>query len=237
MMESDRDRLDAAVRRATELAPSAALRSLRPWFMLLKAGVHALDRRFEAARDELLAALEEPLVTERSVGFYVLADLARVEYALGNLTGAVTICRDLGVAMQRRKAVGYEVYAHVHCAAYNLLLGQTEPADVFARQALIAARGFNATVVTCAVEILGAIAALRGRHTRAARLLGYVDAWFSREEHIYVNIPVACREMLRSLVDANLPAAMRDRHVAAGASISEDTAIAEALADVPASPS
>lgn len=233
LVVDDRDRLEATGHRLLELIESSpALGSLRPWSMMFSAGVCLLDERIHEARDELHLALQEPLVTDRLVGSYVLMDLAHLEYELGNVERAANICHDLGASMHRRQSIALAVLAQVRGAAYQLLLGRLEHSEALAREGLAAARGSNATLVACAIQILGAISGSRGDTARAARLKGYADLRFTRDEQNGFRIPIACRDILQSLIEQNLPQTTRDRHLARGARLTEDMAIADALTSV-----
>ena len=150
-------------------------------------------------------------------------------HSVGNVQRAAELAEGLVAAASKRHMINHEMYALLRLSGYHLLLGDAERSAVAAHDALLAARGLNATILTTAIQLLGTVAALRGDAVRGARLFGYVTAWFAREEYNHVNLPIECTTVLVTTLDQQLARDEKERHQAAGASLSETAAIAEAL--------
>ncbi len=229
LMIENRDALNVVVKRAADVIRRTGEERLLPLVSWLRAGMHTLDGNLAEARDELLRALDGPGVSDQEAGYEIGHQLARVEHELGNTERAAEVCDGLVAAARQRRMANHEMYSLVKSSAYHILLGNLDRADSAARDALLAARGLNSTILTSAIEQLAAIAALRGDAVRAARLHGYVDAWFAREEHNHVALPAACRDLLIDALETRLTPDEKARHVAAGALLNEASAAAEAL--------
>ncbi len=229
LMAGNREALDAVVRRVEIVIHRSGENQLLPLVSWLRAGAHALAGNLVQAREELLLALEVPAVSETEAGYELGHQLADVEYALGNIDRAADISQQLVTAARQRRMAHNEMYSLVKTAGFHILRGDIGRADSAAREALLAARGLSSTILTSAIGLLATIAALRGDAVRAARLLGYVDAWFAREEHNYVALPAACRKILVDAIEAGLEPDERARHIAIGALLQDGPAATEAL--------
>ncbi|HWT05297.1 MAG TPA: hypothetical protein VN224_06030, partial [Xanthomonadales bacterium] len=111
-----------------------------------------------------------------------------------------------------------------------LTVGDVAQADVAAREALGLVRDLGKTLNTmCALQHVGTIAARRGDHVRAARLEG-------ASNELYREFGLAREFTERTLYDqtiedvrAALGEAALEAHLAAGAALSLDEAVTEAL--------
>lgn len=229
LMMQDRENLYTVVERVSSLVRRTKEDGLYPLISWLRAGIHTLDGKVAEAREELLIALTALNISDQEARYEISHQLASVEFMLGNTERAAALSDELVAAARQQRMANQEMYALVKSAGYHILLADTERAEVAARDALLAARGLNSTILTSAIEQLATIAALRGNSVKAARLHGYVDAWFLREEHNYVNLPAACRERRIEALEKRLTPADMARHIAAGAVMSEAAAVAEAL--------
>ena len=124
--------------------------------------------------------------------------------------------------------INHEMYALLRSSGYHLLLGHTERAAQTAHAALLASRGLNSTILTTAIQLLATVAVIRGETARAARIYGYVTAWFAREEFNHVNLPDECTILLTDALSARLAPSDMEQYMAAGTLLSEAAAIAEA---------
>ncbi len=229
LMIGDVEGIRQVVQRASYLVTRTGERSLAPMISLLRAGVVSLSGNYAEARDELEIALRGPNVSEQEAGFEITYELSSIEYCLGNVERAAALCDELVETARQGRMVHHEMYALVATAGFRLLLGDTASAEEAARESLLLARGHDSTIQTSAIQHLATIAALRGDVIRAAQLHGYVDAWFAREEHKYVNLPAACRDLLIAALDERLSLADKERYMSDGSRMSEGTATAEAL--------
>ncbi len=154
---------------------------------------------------------------------------AEIEFDAGDIGRAAELAGDVLEIFRRIGSSAGEMYVLCNLATYRLLLGDTGAAEAAARTALLLARAREILVVTLAVQVLAAVAARHGRSLRAARLLGYVDAWCRREEYLrdateqkgYDALLVSLREQLSEGEIAAL--------AAEGAQLTEEAAVDEAL--------
>jgi predicted ATPase len=225
----DAARLAQVVDRARHLLPRTGEPSLAPMISLLHAGLCSLRGNYLAARDELTRALAERSFAGGEAEFELTYELSSVEYFLGNLERAAQLCDDLVATARERRIAYHEMYALVGSAGFWLLLGEMEHARTAAQRALLAAREINATISAAAIQHLATISARRGDIVRAAKLHGYVDARFVRDDFSFVNVPGACRDLLVTTLDQGLSADEKTRYMRSGKLLSEADAAREAL--------
>ncbi len=180
--------------------------------------------------------LEEALAIDRSHGdrqrmATVLTNLGELRFAGGDVRGALenvreaeTIARELG-SEYRRMATS------VNMAAYLLALDERADAWARAREGLELALGREQTLpAAMAIGHLAQLAVLAGKNVSAARLNGYVDAVYARQNAVREPTEQRGRDkttaMLRDALTENQLAAL----LAEGASMDEATAVAEAMA-------
>jgi hypothetical protein len=134
-------------------------------------------------------------------------------------------------AARRTHTTHHELAALVNSAAYLLVLGDIDGARVAAGQALALERraqhSMNAAITT---QHLATVAALRSGSRRAARLCGYVDAWYRSEGCERDTTERRTYEILLTALHEKLTDAEIEALAAEGALLSEDQAVAEALA-------
>ncbi len=119
---------------------------------------------------------------------------------------------------------------HANIAAYRIALGDFDGARQAACDGLIAARrAQSAIMTTIAVQHLAVIGASGAQTERAARLLGYVDAAYTRLGHSREFTEKWSYEKLRGLLSERLDGANVMKLAAEGASWSEDRAAEEAI--------
>jgi predicted ATPase len=182
--------------------------------------------------DEAKALLEEALVLARvneDVWSTCLGQtlLAEIEFATGDPHRAVVLGND---AIASARIVRIEVFSLCNLACYYLAAGQIEAAEEHARASLDLAVHAHPNVVQAAIQHLATVAALRGEAARAARLLGYVNAWYERvgslrdatDERGYGILMTSLRKQLPDDEIATL--------AAGGAGLTEEQCIREALA-------
>jgi predicted ATPase len=229
LISRDRERLSKVIARVTELVGRSGEKHFLPLISWLRAGAYRLDGDTDAARQELQHALREPNVTDQEVGHEIGYSLAALEHSVGNTERAAELADELVTAATKQRLINHEMYALLHSSGYHLLLGNTERGAKAAHDALLASRGLNSTILTTAIQLLASVAVTRGELVCAARIYGYVTAWFAREEYNHVNLPVECTTMLTDALRVQLAPADLEQHMAAGALLSESVAIAEAV--------
>jgi predicted ATPase/DNA-binding XRE family transcriptional regulator len=229
MRMNDLARLQPAVDRVWSQMQAAGLGRHYPWILWLRSRIFLLEGRLTEARATLLAARADPVIDRHDSWYEIVHELASVEYKMGDVQRAAELTEEALDASRGLRALTYQLYALVQAACYRLLLGEVDRAAKFARDGISLARGRNATVVTNGIYLLAAVNALRGRSGIAARLKGYVDAWFDREDYNHMNIPPECREMLVKEIERHLPPDIVERYAREGQQMSEDVAVAQAL--------
>jgi predicted ATPase/class 3 adenylate cyclase len=148
--------------------------------------VHTVANDYPQARAYFSSALREFRATENRRGIHaVIVNLAEIEYRLGDAGSAVrTLERALADERETREASEWLA----NMAAYLIALERWDEAWKTARECSVIARRFGADVVFArSLQRLAAIAALRDDidaakasdcRTRAAKLIGFVDAQF-----------------------------------------------------------
>jgi predicted ATPase len=229
LMSRDRQRLREVVAHVTELVGRNGENCFSPLISWLRAGVYDLDGDTDAARQELLHALREPNVTEQEAGYEIGHSLSALEHSVGNTERAAELADELVSSARKGRMINHEMYALLRSSGYHLLLGNTQRGAKAAHDALLASRGLNSTILTTAIQLLASVAVTCGEMVCAARIYGYVTAWFAREEYNHVNLPAECTTMLTDALRVQLTPDDLEQHLAAGALLSESVAIAEAV--------
>lgn len=124
-----------------------------------------------------------------------------------------------------------EANARANAGAYRLILGDIDGVEEEARVSLELCRQLQSPQMTvCAIEHLANVAAARNDSRTAARLSGYIDAWYARESLEREWTEQQGYELLARRLREILGEADLVRYRAEGAGLSEDEATAEALA-------
>jgi predicted ATPase/transcriptional regulator with XRE-family HTH domain len=180
-----------------------------------------------------------PLGAQRGLAL-IDVDLAELEFRAGDAVAALRHASDALATLRALKDTLLDPVL-ANTAAYLVALDRYDEAETFAREALgLAHDQQRSLIVTITLQHFGALAALRTdvsapntarAHALAARLLGLADARLTAlgalprdytEQQEYDRVV----NVLRDLVDAGVLA----EQMAVGAAMSEDQAIAEALA-------
>ncbi len=190
--------------------------------------------RIDEARDVYAEAIalyeslgdEERAMTPRMY----MADL---EFRAGNARHALECATDAIAYFHARRNVMREANALANAAAYRLALGEIDEAEREARGSLVLCEQLqSAQMIAVAIEHLAGVAAQRGHLRHAARLSGYIDAWYERESLEREWTEQQGYERLVSALRANLAEEELRRYTTEGMTLSEEDAIAEALAGV-----
>jgi predicted ATPase len=226
------DEAEAANRRALELCTENGLAASRRYAaaLTLRAHICAVKDRLDEARRYFAEALS--LLTalgEEYESNIVRINMGELEYGCGQYERALEYA-DAAVAASRRVGSRHrEASALVNAAAYRLTLRDLDGARANARDALLLSRWASAFEVAAAIQRLATVAALKGDPRRAARLRGYVDAWYRGEGLQRDMTELRTYDMLAEALGQRLNddemAALDDQ----GSRLSEPQAIAEAL--------
>ena len=183
---------------------------------------------------ERFAPLQEAIRYFRAAGdenaLVPTANLAETHFATGNFAAALSCGLDV-VAMTRKNRDRSNLAAALtNVAAYALTVGDVAQAEAAAREALGLVRDLGKTLNTmCALQHMGTIAVRHGDLVRAARLQGasnelYREFGLSREFTERSLYERTLEELCTALGDGEL-----ERHLAAGAVLTLDEAVTEAL--------
>ncbi len=158
------------------------------------------------------------------------ANLAETHYATGNVSAALSFGLDV-VAMTRKNRDRSNLAAALtNVAAYALTAGDIEQADRAAREALALGRDVGKTLnAMCALQHLGTVAARRGDFERAARLHGASNALYSEFGLTREFTERALYDRTIAEIRASVGEDALEQHLAAGAMLTIDDAVAEAL--------
>jgi predicted ATPase len=225
------DDAKSANERAFEVCKESGLTTSRRYAAALSLRAHicaAMDRLDEARPYfaealSLLAALGEE--HESNI---IRLNMGELEYSAGEFRRALEYADAALEASRRVGSRHREASALVNAAAYRLTLEDRDGAFANARDALRLSSWASPIEVAAAIQHLATIAALDGETRHAARLRGYVDAWYRAEGLERDLTELRTYEMLTAALSAQLSedvlAALADQ----GARLSEPEAIAEA---------
>jgi tetratricopeptide (TPR) repeat protein len=152
-------------------------------------------------------------------------NVAELEFKIGNTA------RALELASAIKGSTGFNARTKlINSAAYQIALDDIAAARTSALEALRLARGEAWLDAAIAIQHLATVAALRGDARRGARLRSWVDASFRSEG--YEREPTEARlyEILMTALREKLSDAEVEALSAEGAQMTEDQAVAEALA-------
>lgn len=229
-MDAAEDAIDRAMAHYRELGKTRS-----------KAYAVALDSRalLLHARGEIDEARE--LYTEAIALYESLGDeeramtprmyLADLEFRAGNVRHALSIATQAIGFFQQRRNVIREANARANAAAYRLALGEITEVEREARASLVLCQHLQSEQMTAvALEHLANVAAALGNGRHAARLSGYIDEWYRREALEREWTEQQCHERLTAALQSMLSRDILARYRAEGAALSEEEAVAEALA-------
>jgi tetratricopeptide (TPR) repeat protein len=174
------------------------------------------ERMFEEALS-LSIAVSDDIGVARAQG-----NLAELNFALDRPEDALKLAQEALANFHRLGARAREATLAVNVASYQLALGMTGDAERSARIGLDLARETGQPVFAMvAILHLAAVASLVNDAERAARLLGYVDGWCSRERFEHDRGERVERERLLEALTAKLGGETLRLLAAAGARLSE----------------
>lgn len=157
-------------------------------------------------------------------------NMGELEFRTGNPERALECVEALVGATSGVRGDYQAINARGNAAAYRLALGDVGAARLYARDALALARGAYPLGVAVAIQHLATVAAQSGDPLRAARLRGYADAWHRSEEYEREPTERHTYEILMTTLREKLTDAEIEALGAEGAQLSEEQAVAEALA-------
>jgi len=219
---------DAALKFATE----AELSRLLPHIALLRSHICDSQGRLEESRDLAKQALE--VFTEFDEGMLALSAASTLfvaEFSLGRLDSAAVLAEDIerrmsGLAQFENSTI---VAVRLALAQYRVAIGEIEWARRAARSVLQDAQAQWASYIDRAIDCIAAATAA-SEPIRAARLYGFTSA----RENVERNPSPFARLTVKPVIESELGKQLRpealSRHLADGAQLDLNDAIAEALA-------
>jgi hypothetical protein len=132
------------------------------------------------------------------------------------------LAQEAAATFRRLGAHAREANLAINAASYQLALGMVDEAEQSARAGLALSRATGQPLFAMtAVLYLAVVAGSRRHAERAARLLGYVDAWCAREGYERDRTERVTRERLWTTLEAELGGDQLASLAAAGARLSE----------------
>ena len=169
-------------------------------------------------------------LADREAATGIRLNLAELEFDMGNFDGALALARAIEAEPRVPHMKRFTFIALQNGAAYRLALGDIAGARAAAADALQLARGAATQHIMINIQHLATVAARTGQPHRAARLRGYVDAWYRSEGYERESTEQHVDGILTTALSAQLSESEIEALAAEGARLSEDQAVAEALA-------
>ncbi len=157
-------------------------------------------------------------------------NMAELEFDTGHLDTALELTRAVEAEPRTPRMKRHVFFALQNGAAYRLALGDFAGARAAALDALQLIRGTEPHYVTINIAHLATVAACSGDPRRGARLRGYVDAQYRSEGYVREPTEQRIDELLASALSEKLSLGEIEAFAAEGTQLSEDQAVAEALA-------
>jgi tetratricopeptide (TPR) repeat protein len=195
------------------------------------ASIALRSRRFDEARQLYTEALS--LATALGNDYdatWTRLSIAELEFQTGNTAKALDLASAVEGETNGPRTKSHALLALANVAAYRLALGDRAGARVAAREALRLGRGAYVQAPMIAIQHLATVAALGGDVRRGSRLRGYVDAWYRSEGYEREPTERRAYEILLAALRDRLSDAEIEALAGEGAALSEDQAVAEALA-------
>ena len=225
-LEKGRPMLDEAL----GLARGGEDRRLFAYALALSA--YALESTLEERR----ALLSEAISIYRAAGderstARVLSWLAEQEFQAGEAAAAIESAKQSIAIERRRRFRSGLIVSLMNSASYHLWLDEPDPAREAARESI----GFCEEIqdhldIPICIQHLASVAASRGDFKTAARLAGFADARFVQIDEPRQRTEQMLYDRLMKKLREHLSGTELDAHMKTGATMTEDLAIAEALA-------
>ena len=167
---------------------------------------------------------------DREAAIGIRLNLAELEFYMGNFDRALELARAIEAEPRVPHMKRFIFVALQNGAAYRLALDDIAGARTAASDALLLARGAGTQHIMINIHHLATVAARRAQPHRAARLRGYVDAWYRSEGSERESTEQRIDYILMTALSAELSESEIEALAAEGARLSEDQAVAEALA-------
>lgn len=179
-------------------------------------------------RDFLIRALERArLLRDPYMERLVLHNLAELEFQSGAIEQAISRGLELESTLlpDDRRLIA----SRCSLTSYLILGDKPEDARVRAQAVLPAIVDDDSHFLRVCLEHWAILGALEGRHQNAARLAGFTEAALARSGQFQQGIERKIRDRLKSLLEANLPAAEIEGLAADGSGWTKEQAVSFAI--------
>jgi predicted ATPase/transcriptional regulator with XRE-family HTH domain/Tfp pilus assembly protein PilF len=219
--------------RALRLCHEHALTRSRRYAAALdtRARIAGVRERIDEARHYYAEALS--LMTalgDEHEAILIRINMGELEYRSGRFDRALEFADAAVAAARRVRSRHREITALANLTAYRLARGDMEGARANGREALLLSREAPPLEITIAIQHLATVAARSGDAASAARLCGYVDAWYRNEGCQRELTEQRSYELLRAALHEKLGDGELAVFTEQGARFSEEQAVAKALA-------
>jgi hypothetical protein len=157
-------------------------------------------------------------------------NMADLEFRTGNTPRALELVSEIRAEGPGLYSFTSVITLLVDSAAFKIALDDIAGARIDAREGLRLARGAEPFLSAAAFQRLATVAALSGDPHCGARLRGFVDAWYRSGGSEREPMEVRMDEILMTALRGQLTDAEIETLAADGSQMSEDQAVAEALA-------
>ncbi len=107
-------------------------------------------------------------------------NLSKLECATGNISGALALTTAAAPSFERSFDLGRAALAQTSAGTYQLMLGDIDAAARSASRGLaLASESYFSQAIASAIGLIASIAVQWGDVGPAARLVGYLDAWYA----------------------------------------------------------
>jgi predicted ATPase/class 3 adenylate cyclase len=191
--------------------------------------------KWTLANGDIAAAarfFEDQLADHRALGnvrnvHAAILNLADVEFQRGDIARAISLVRDILPEVRSGSDLRIHAYLAGNLAEYLAASNELAGAAEASREAITTfVREPDNRVVTAALGVVALIDAVRGNFIRAARLLGYCEAAYAKDDVTLSYTERTTYNRLVSLLDANMSPEDRARLAVEGAALAPDAAAA-----------
>ncbi|MBV8491719.1 MAG: hypothetical protein JO199_14430, partial [Candidatus Eremiobacteraeota bacterium] len=181
----------------------------------------------EAGRKYMLEALELAKTLEwPRLTIHIEINVAEREFRSGNAEQAVARARDVVARLRQRRSPVQLGHALTNLASYLSVTGEFDAAEDAAREAVSIGRAHEAeNYEVVALQAAAVVLAHRGELGSAARLLGFVDAYYERYAMTREPTETIVQRRLLDVLREGLDLPALSHETAQGRELSDDAAI------------
>ena len=156
---------------------------------------------------------------------YLLRSIAEIEFAEGAVDRAIALAREATSRLRTNSGHLLLNHAVMNLASYLAYRGDPSEARRYAEEALLLERDKGGEGLWVCLQLWALLAALDGRYSEAARLIGFVDTAVAANGAPWQPTEQKLRDRLTEILDDGMPAADRLSCAAEGARWNEKWAV------------